>query len=55
MSLTVYKGFVLWLIHTRSRFGDAARLVEEPWLDLDAGGDGYVESAAKFGAYKTGH
>ena len=50
----VCRGYFLWLVHSRSRFGDSARVKVEPVLDL-AGGAGFIESHAKAGEYKTGH
>ena len=50
----VFIGFILRTIHSRSRFGDAARVSMEPKLDI-ADGRGFVETAAKFGEYKTGY
>ena len=50
----VFQGFVLWCIHARARFGDAARVAGEPILDV-ADGDGFLEAWAMSGAQKTGH
>ena len=50
----VVKGFILWMIHGRLRFGDASKVSMEPSLDVSHG-HGYVETAAQFGKYKTGH
>lgn len=50
----ICRGHFLWLVHTRSRFGDSARVKIEPWLDL-CEGQGYIETYAKAGEYKTGH
>ena len=50
----ICKGHFLWLVHTRSRFGDSARVTVEPWLDLHMG-EGYVEAYALAGEYKSGH
>ena len=52
----VFLGFVLWLVHARSRFGDSARLTCEPGLDVAADSSvGYIEAAAKYGQHKTGY
>ncbi len=50
----ICRGHFIWLIHTRLRFGDSARVKIEPWLDL-AQGVGYIETYAKADEYKTGH
>jgi hypothetical protein len=42
----VFLGFMLFVIHTRARFADAARVTTEPWLDLDSTGSGFVEVGA---------
>jgi hypothetical protein len=63
MVRAICKGHFLWLVHTRSRFGDSARVKIEPWLDLyldeEAAkrgfGKGYIETYAVAGEYKTGH
>jgi hypothetical protein len=54
MARAICKGHFLWLVHTRSRFGDSARVTVEPWLDLHMG-EGYVEAYALAGEYKSGH
>ena len=54
VAVGVLKGFLLWTIHGRLRFGDAARVTREPSLDLHEG-DGYLETVAKPGQHKTGH
>jgi len=55
LAIGVVRGFFLWLVHARMRFSDAARLTLEPYLDLDEKGEGYLESRASPGQYKTGH
>ena len=52
---TVFLGHVLWTVHTRSRFGDSARIRVEPALDLDEDGHGFIESKAHAREYKTGY
>ena len=47
-------GHFLWLVHTRSRFGDSARVTVEPVLDMHHG-EGYIEAYALAGEYKSGH
>ena len=42
----IFLGLVLFTIHTRSRFGDAAKVCIEPALDLDPQGGGFIETAA---------
>ena len=54
MARAICKGHFLWLVHTRSRFGDSARVTVEPWLDVHMG-EGYVEAYALAGEYKSGH
>ena len=54
LSIEVLKGHFLWLVHTRTRFGDAARLKQEPKLDLAADGTGYIEASATWEDHKTG-
>jgi hypothetical protein len=54
LAKAICKGHFLWLVHTRSRFGDSARVKVEPWLDLHLG-EGYIESYAQAGEYKSGH
>ncbi len=54
LARAICKGHFLWLVHTRSRFGDSARVKVEPWLDLHQG-EGYIEAFAVAGEYKTGH
>ena len=44
----IFRGHILWLLHTRSHFGDSARISVEPWLDISEG-EGYIESYAKMG------
>jgi hypothetical protein len=55
LSESIVAGFLLWLVHTRTRCGDSARVVVEPALDLDDTGDGFIETKAQFGMHKTGH
>ena len=50
----IFLGHILWTVHTRSRFGDSARIKREPILDL-SDGDGFVESYALPGEHKQGH
>ena len=42
----VFLGFMLFVIQTRTRFADAARVCHEPWLDLDSSGSGFIEVGA---------
>jgi hypothetical protein len=42
----VFIGFVLFLIHARARFADAARVSCEPRMDLDSDGEGFIEVGA---------
>ena len=42
----VFLGFMLFVIQTRKRFADAARVCNEPWLDLDSSGSGFIEVGA---------
>lgn len=42
----VFLGFMLFIIHARTRFADAARVCNEPWLDLDSSGSGFIEVGA---------
>ena len=53
--MDIYRGFLLWTIHSRGRCGDAARVANEPIMDLGPDGDGYIEASAKFGKHKTGY
>jgi len=55
LTTAVFAGFLLWVVHARARFGDAARVVDEPSLDLDGAGGGFLESRARAGRHKTGH
>jgi len=48
----IFLGFILWCTHTRSRFGDATRVVDEPVLDV-VDGKGFAESKARPGRHKT--
>eukprot|EP00972_Heterocapsa_arctica_P101991 15028014-Heterocapsa_arctica.AAC.1 len=50
--MDIYRGFLLWTIHSRGRCGDSARVTNEPVLDLDPDGYGYIEASAKFGKHK---
>ena len=50
----IFKGFLLWAVHTRMRFGDATKVALEPRLDI-AEEVGFIEAEAKFGRYKTGY
>ena len=50
----IFRGHILWVVHARARFGDSARIRVEPWLDV-VEGEGYIESYAQPGEYKTGH
>jgi hypothetical protein len=54
LAKSICMGHFLWLVHTRSRFGDSARVTVEPWLDLHLG-EGYIEAYALAGEYKSGH
>ena len=49
----VFLGFVLFLIHCRARFGDGARVKEEPYLDI-SGDQGFIEVSIVGGDTKTG-
>ena len=51
-SQMVCLGFVLFCIHARARFGDAARIVDEPTLDI-INARGFIESRARPGRHKT--
>ena len=42
----VFLGFMLFVIHARARFADAARVTAEPTLDLDADDVGFIEAGA---------
>jgi hypothetical protein len=54
----VLVGFVLFTLHTRSRFGDSARIQAEPILDLRSsdtiGIDGFIEAHTVGGQVKAG-
>jgi len=45
--LGVVRGFLLWLVHARLRFSDAARQTKEPTLDLDSLGDGVLRGGGR--------
>ena len=49
----VFLGFILFLIHCRARFGDGARVKEEPYLDI-SGDQGFIEVSIVGGDTKTG-
>ena len=49
----VFLGFILFLIHCRARFGDGARVKEEPYLDI-SGDQGFIEASIVGGDTKTG-
>ena len=53
-SKIIFVVFVLWCVHTRARFGDAARVNDEPSLDV-VEGKGFAESRARPGRHKIGH
>eukprot|EP00971_Amphidinium_carterae_P218163 4330686-Amphidinium_carterae.1 len=40
-------GYTLFLIHCRARFADALHPLVEPFLDLDASGEGFIESSTR--------
>eukprot|EP00974_Lingulodinium_polyedra_P044978 4314310-Lingulodinium_polyedra.AAC.1 len=47
-------GFITWLVYTRTRFSDSARMEEPPVLDVDCfGADAFGEAEA--GLTKTGN
>jgi hypothetical protein len=48
-----FAGFICWLVYTRTRFGDSARITEVPSLDMDADGVDAFGEASAF-ATKTG-
>ena len=54
-AMAIFRGFVLWVTHTRTRFGDSAKIAGEPVLDLDSDDTGYIEASAEWGSHKTGY
>ena len=45
------KGFLMWCVHTRLRWNDAARITAEPQMDVrDDEDDGYCYSKANMGS-----
>ena len=49
-----FLGFLLFCLHSRSRFADAARVRTEPVLDLDSDGEGFIEATTVGKYVKTG-
>ena len=49
-----FVGFLLFCLHTRSRFADAARVKVEPSLDLGPDGEGFIESVTVGSQVKSG-
>ena len=45
MAKAICVGHFFWLVHTRSRFGESARVTVEPVLDMHLG-EGYIEAYA---------
>ena len=46
----IYQGFLLWTIRSRGRCGDAARVTNEPIMELGPDGDGYTSRRARSSA-----
>lgn len=50
----IMAGAFLFLVHARMRWSDLAKVSQEPFLDLDASGIGFVESTAQSQLLKSG-